>query len=417
MGGEKEKNTSEMSTFEAIRVDMLAAAQLEAEISSLRTRLATLKRTLSLHTSTLLSSPALPSLINSPPAKSTLAPASDSLSEKTKSSLAHRISQQRTHNATSLYRACGGVTAFRVVDPDPRAVDDGSILGIRFEAPSGSHAGKFVRPYYVLLNRPWQGGSKGQDGQEWDCGSADYLKVHKHTVPECIPLSALAARWLPAPPQQKAARRDGADADSRENDVAQRCTGRKRQNLPRFVRALRREILRYHNRASAIADLRRVCRLDPSSSAQTPPDKPPISSSPSPSPLREDEREEKEEENTLLDPDPLAQNTNMSNPQKKPPRSDGKIIDVAPVDAAAKQIRLEWADGRTGRLVLDDDGNVVKMAVFSDGSRDRETVREIMPLHLQVQRTDEGGRGGRGGGGCARIEDIVDALGAKLDPL
>ncbi|KAL1648327.1 hypothetical protein SLS58_002080 [Diplodia intermedia] len=90
------------------------------------------------------------------------------------------IEKQQKHNLENLHRTCAGVTAFRVKDPDPCAVDNGKILGVRIEV---SVKGRFAAPYYLLLNRS-------------SSGSED-LRIHKHTIPPCIPLRGLAAKYLP----------------------------------------------------------------------------------------------------------------------------------------------------------------------------------------------------------------------------
>jgi central kinetochore subunit Mal2/MCM21 len=123
------------------------------------------------------------------------------------------------------------MTTFKVRDPDPKAVDGGSILGLRIEA---FQRGKFIRPYYIFLNRPYiASGSRA-------------LRVHRHTVPPCIPLAALASRHLPPPPTG-----DGAELGKA-----------KKQDLSVFARALRTEIANYHNRVACIAHLRKSFGLD-----------------------------------------------------------------------------------------------------------------------------------------------------------
>ncbi|KAG5912680.1 hypothetical protein E4U42_002013, partial [Claviceps africana] len=99
------------------------------------------------------------------------------------------------------------------------------------------------------------------------------------------------------------------------------------QNLDRFVRTLRREIVRYHNRLGVSADLRRRLGLHDSGTAQ--------------------------------DARPNA------------------LVEVGIADIEAKQINLAWADERTGRLVMDDDGKVVKFVVFGVEGRDWEASGDI----------------------------------------
>lgn len=166
--------------------------------------------------------------------------------------------------------------------------------------------GQFLKPYYVMLNRPYF--------------NSTYLRIHRHTLPPAIPLPGLAARHLPAPKP--------------ESDNSPK------QDLDRFVRTLRREVTRYHNRMGVTADLRRGLGL----------------------------HQAKEEGLKLND-----------------------IVDVSIADIEAKQIRLTWADERSGRLVMDNDGKVVKMVVYGEQGRDWETTKELY-------------------GDNDRIEDVVKQL-------
>lgn len=219
--------------------------------------------------------------------------------------LLKRSDEYVAHKQQCLYRACASVTAFKVRDPDPNAVDGGAVLGLRFEVMSRA---RFLRPYYVMLNRPYAG--------------SRYLRVHRHTVPPCIPLPGLAARHLPAP---KAKGDEGAAA----------------QDLPLFARALRRELVRYQNRINVVGDLHKAAGL------------------------------------------------NERKPQQ--PESDTSVVHISPADAEAKQISIEWNDGKVGRLVMDDDGKIVKMAVQGENGRDRSAVRKLL-------------------GGSVRIEEILGRL-------
>jgi len=223
--------------------------------------------------------------------------------------LLHRAAAQRAHNQQNLYRACAGITTFRARDPDPHAVDSGAILGLRIEVVSRA---KFLRPYYVLLNRPFP-------------DHRSHLRVHRHTVPPCVPLSGLAARYLPPPG--------------------------KPQELARFAKALRREVVRYHHRMGVIADLRKAAGLGRSSKSQA-----------------GDEGEEDDVD-----------------------QQRGKLVSITAADAEAKQITIEWADGKTGRLVMGDDGDIVNMVVVGESGRDHDAVRELL-------------------GGAERVEDIAKRL-------
>lgn len=229
--------------------------------------------------------------------------------------LAERYSQQQAYMQQCVYRVAAPVTAFKVRDPDPNAVDGGHVLGLRFEVML---RGQFLRPYYVMLNRPFPG--------------AKHLRVHRHTVPPAVPLAGLAARHLPAP--ASGGHGDGPPAH---------------QDLDRFARALRREIARYHNRLGVAADLRRRLGLHEAAS--------PSSS-----------------------------------------LSADSIVEVGIADIQAKQIKLTWADERSGRLTMDDDGNVQKLVIFGNEGRDWETAKELFGTHHRiediVQRLQEHGEAG-----------------------
>lgn len=183
-------------------------------------------------------------------------------------------------------------------DPDPNAVDGGNVLGIRIDV---STHGKFNRPYYVMLNKPWPG--------------TELLRVHRHTMPPCIPLAALAQRHLP---------------HGKFNVAMSDMSGTgKKQDLRQFVRALRKEVMGYHNRTAVIKSLRKEFKLDEKVS-------------------------------------------------KKGKGREKVIADISGADAEAKQVRIEWVDGRIGRAVMDERGEVSKCVVIGEEGRDRETERRVL---------------------------------------
>ncbi|CAI4211115.1 unnamed protein product [Parascedosporium putredinis] len=182
----------------------------------------------------------------------------------------------QARNQQCLYRICAGVTAFKVADPDPNAVDQGKVLGLRFEVMSKS---QFIHPFFVMLNRPW--------------------------LPEHLP-----------PPDE--------EVDGRPP----------KQDLAHFARTLRQELVCYHNRIGAIADLRRDIGITGNEGV-----------------------------------DQEAQ----------------WLVDVSAADSEAKQIRLEWSNGRTGRVVMDADGVVKQLVVFGPEGRDRETMRALWSDNLRIE--------------------------------
>ncbi|KAK0717097.1 Cenp-O kinetochore centromere component-domain-containing protein [Lasiosphaeria miniovina] len=270
---------------------------LDDGIENLQARVSSLKKQLRVQTSTLIAAPSTRELLSGAPRAGKL--------------LAQAAAQE-AHNQQCLYRACASITTFRVQDPDPNAVDGGAALGLRVEVVSRA---KFLRPYYVLLNRPYPNASR-------------HLRVHRHTVPPCIPLAGLAARHLPPPPAPD-------------------------QGLARFARSLRREIVRYHHRLGVVADLRKAAGLGRKKKR-----------------IAEDEGGEEEQEEE---------------------RQARGLININPADAEAKQLSIEWVDGRTGRLVLGDDGEILKFVAVGDNGRDRDAVRELL-------------------GGAARVDEVVERL-------
>lgn len=299
--------------------------------------------------STLLSAPSTHKLLlTSPTAALTLPGPNKSTTEPSAhQQLLTQAATQQAHNQQCLYRACASVTTFLARDPDPHAADGGSVLGIRLEV---MRRGRFLRPYYVLLNRPYPEQQQNDDDHGGNRRRRPrYLRVHRHTIPASIPLAGLAARYLPPPPR------------SRTGDDDAAATAARQQDLSRFARALRRELVRYHSRMAAVADLRKAAGLG-----------------------RRRRRDGEE--------DAAAAAAQM--------RGDGGdisrhgLVDISPADAEARQIKVEWADGRNGRLVVDEDGEVVRFVVFGEGGRDRAAERELL-------------------GGSTRLEDVARRLAAE----
>ncbi|KAI8953316.1 cenp-O kinetochore centromere component [Xylaria longipes] len=280
--------------------ELSVADRLHDEIAKLRAQVESLKNDVRLQTATLMTADSTRQILQS-----------RTNGDAAKQKLLARFEEQSAHKQRCLYRACASITTFKINDPDPNAVDGGNVLGLRFEIMAKA---KFVRPYYVMLNRPY--------------ANRRHLRVHRHTVPQCIPLSGLAARHLPLPAAKGCG--DGDDDDAP-----------KKQDLSRFARALRRELVRYHNRATVIGDMKKAAGL---------------------------------------------------NSKKAPDQElETEIADISAADAEAKQISLQWRDGRSGRLVMNDDGEVVKMVVQGDNGQDHEAVRQFL-------------------GGAARVEEVTRRL-------
>lgn len=257
---------------------------VDNEIALMREQIESLEHRRSILSSTLLSSQNTLERIRRDNAKSnsTTSPASTALTVAEK---------QQKHNLENLHRTCAGVTAFRVKDPDPYAVDNGKILGVCIEV---SVKGKFAAPYYLLLNRAFP-----ENGD---------LRIHKHTIPPCIPLQALVARYLP---QRSPSSENGSMQQSRPQD------------LHRLVRTLRQELVSHQLRLDAVVKLRRDAGLPGDFGASS---------------IR---------------------------------RRRGKagIADIKAIDVAAREIEIRWVDASTARILLSKKGVVEKVvARSSDGS-------------------------------------------------
>lgn len=244
-----------------------------------------------------------------------LEPTQQIITESNSKPLKERLEKQKAYQQQCLYRACAGITAFRVRDPDPNAVDGGNVLGVKIEIMTRA---KFLRPYYVFLTRPYTGSEQ----------ETRALRVHRHTVPPCIPLNGLAARYLPAPRPS-----EGGAGPERPQDLA------------RFARTLRRELVRYHNRVAVIAELRKAVGLD----------------------------------GKRKDAIDLAEKSS--------------ILAISAADTEAKQVRIDWKDGLSGRLVIGDDGEVVKLVILGERGRERTLTRELLS-------------------GGSRLEDVARKLAA-----
>ncbi|KAB8299027.1 hypothetical protein EYC80_001158 [Monilinia laxa] len=298
---------SSMVIIEEISPEDAAAIELDNEIASLQEQISSLKDQRRLQTATILSSQASKSILSNLRKSSSKTVSLKSPAPADSDPLLATSAAQTTHNLENLYRACASITSFQVQDPDPNAVDNGYVLGLRIDV---GNAGKFVRPYYIMLNKPFSG--------------SPALRIHRHTVPPCIPLASLAAKYLPAP----------------KVDVG--VLKEKRQDLTTFVRKLRREVTGYHLRIASIKHLRKAFSLDEELSRKG----------------KEKERE---------------------------------IADISAADAEAKQVRMEWIDGKIGRCVVGMNGEVVKCVIIGEDGRDRDTERRVM-------------------GGDKRMEGIADRL-------
>ncbi|KAF2856536.1 hypothetical protein T440DRAFT_383516 [Plenodomus tracheiphilus IPT5] len=304
---------------------METTESLDADITALHTRLATLHAHRANLSSILLSQPHLSTHLQ-------LA-TNNKHSTKSSTSTAHDlITQQATRNTTNIYRACAGVTAYKVQDPDPNAINGGAILGISIDVSLG---GKFIETYHVLLNYREHEGKK-------------VLRVHKHTIPPCIPLQQLANKWLPVGGRRK----DGEVAEDTEQD------------LVRFGRALRREVVGWHLRVDALGALKKEAGVE-----------------------QEEERRdgEVEESGRVLNAF-VSDDEASSDVEEEEEGRPVKIVDVE-ADASVRQITVRWSDRRTAVMNITKDGRVDKAVCrLKDGSRDVAAGRKAIGPMIGLMR-------------------------------
>ncbi|CCU81967.1 of cenp-0 superfamily [Blumeria hordei DH14] len=195
--------------------------QLDGEIESLQSQISILKAKRSLYVSTILSCPHTRLALTSFHAQK------ESVAALDVAPLISAAEAQHNHNQSNLYRLCATITTFEIQDPDPYASDNGRLLALRFDV---SNRGKYVRPYYVMLNQARNGEEK-------------LLRIHRHTLPPAIPITSLFRRYI------------SQDTDALVNS-AQLKYSAPGKSLLLFSRALRRAIIAYHNRLLAIETLR-----------------------------------------------------------------------------------------------------------------------------------------------------------------
>ncbi|KAI9751896.1 MAG: hypothetical protein M4579_005853 [Chaenotheca gracillima] len=264
-------------------------SELDSQILTLREQIRTLFRRKSALTSALSNSRTTKLILDRgdpswPSTKDTTGQTSNS------KAAVDRLQRELRGSRQSLYRICAGATMFEVKDPDPHATDLGRVFGVRIEAFVKD---KFDIPYYLLMNRhPSQ---------------PTYMHIHKHTVPPSIPLRHLVAKYLPGPesPFLTAGRKS-----------------MRSQNLPRFVRELRRDLIAFHLRKASVEHLDHMC-------------------------------------------------ASMVQPFASTMRS------VTAVDAEYRDICLEWRDGKIGRLRISKHG-VVERSVVIQSERDRDLERKLL---------------------------------------
>ncbi|KAI4652794.1 uncharacterized protein J4E78_007621 [Alternaria triticimaculans] len=299
---------------------METTEQLDEDISDLHTRLATLRAHRANLSSVLLSQPHLAARLQS--TNTNNKPANDANDV---------ITRQSKRNLENIYRACAGVTAYKVKDPDPHALNDGNILGVSIDVALG---GRFVETYHVLLSVKQKNDKR-------------IMRIHKHTVPPCIPLQHLSDKWLPA---------GGKDE---ENDPE--------QDLVRFGRLLRKELVSWHLRVNAVEELRKDAGL-----AQS----------------RQDSEDDSFTSNgKILNAFVSDDEASSDIEQEDADLGSARILDIE-ADAAVRQVTVVWSDRRTAVMAITKDGRVERAVCRTrDGARNAVLSRKAVgPLNGLVRR-------------------------------
>jgi central kinetochore subunit Mal2/MCM21 len=299
---------------------MATIDDLDSEISDLHARIATLQAHRSNLASVLLAQPHLSTRLQT-----------TNQSSKSPDTAQRAIEQQSKRNHENIYRACAGVTAYKVKDPDPNAINNGNILGVSIDVAIG---GKFVDTYHVLLNWRERIGNR-------------LLKIHKHTIPPCIPLQHLANKWLPT---------SWKDAEIDPE-----------QDLVRFGRLLRKELVSWHMRVKAMEDLKKEASLSSQKSRGG----------------------DGGHENTGKILNAFVSDDEASSDIERDDIEDGpvRVLDIKS-DAAVREVTITWSDRRVAVMTLTKDGRVEKAACRArDGSRDAAMSRKaIGPIGGLIRR-------------------------------
>ncbi|KAF7587746.1 hypothetical protein BBP40_006791 [Aspergillus hancockii] len=251
------------------------------------------------------------------------------------------------HAETNHYRVAFSATTFPFKDPSPNA-ENPNLLGLRIDVCARN--GRFTKPYYVLLQRVVSGEEKR-------------LRVHRHTIPAFISVEKLERAFLPLPSASI------GKGEAGEEVLKPWKRNANRQDLTRFVRELRRQLVVWHLRIDAVNLLREKLGV-----------------------LRRNVDEYHDDEGVWFR-DILSDNQE----EIRLATNNLGIVSLAPTALEATYVRLEWQDGRVGRFKISDTGVVERAVVIGDNGRDKS---------LEAVLT----------GGDGRVEKVFDRLKQHLVP-
>jgi len=236
----------------------------------------------------------------------------------TSDDLAPLLAASEQHSQSNVYRLAFGVTAFPFRDPNPETLNQ-RFLGIRFDVCN--RQGRFETPYFIVCKR-----MREADGE---------LRIHKHTIPELVPVAKYEKRYLPL-----------QDEGYGSEDSAGGATGL-RQDLHSLVRRVRRDLAAWVFRRDAINILNENLGLSAS------------------------EPKEKKEKS----PDePQDEDTDM------PDFVSGRfgVVQISPTAVEARYARIVWSDGRVGRIKISNKGRVNRVVIVGEGARRQRHAERIL---------------------------------------
>lgn len=245
-----------------------------------------------------------------------------------KSKLAPVVLSAEKHAQSNNYRAVFSATSFPFTDPSPHA-ESPNLLGLRVDICR--RGGRYSEPYYVLLKRV--------------NGDRALMRVHKHTIPAFIPLQQIEERYLPLP---------GATSEDEErHEEGHKKRVPVKQDLQRFVRELRRELVAWYLRRDAVVWLQEELGLG---------------------------------------------KTQHDRKSPKPDSVAGKMgmVYLSSTSLEARCIRFEWRDGRVGRVSLSNRGLIDRVVVVSDAGRDTAMENLLLRGDRRIEAVAQKLRDGNG---------------------
>ena len=217
------------------------------------------------------------------------------------------ISESQQHSQSNTHRLAFSVTTFPFTDPSPNT-SNAPLLGIRIDICS--RGGKFDKPYYLLLKRA------GDSGDEW--------RIHRHTIPQFIPLRDYENQFLPL--------RDEGYGSEVSNDGT---SGGSKQDLHELVRKVRQDLVSWMLRRDAIELLQEELGLAAESPAH----------------------------------EEVAEAAAAIPTVGSDPRGRFGMKSLSATSVEARFATLAWQDGRAGRVKISDQGLVQRAVIFGEEGR------------------------------------------------